>query len=126
MSENKSLTRPSSIFDSFLTRPFGVDLFGNSFRDFRLSEGFVEYEDRYVLKVHIPVVGDSLEVTVEDGNLKISYNEKTENSVTQGSYSYSIPEDADVTTVDAQIDEKTLKVEVLKKKPTKRVEVKVK
>jgi len=123
----KSLTkRPGDIFDTLLSSPFNFGLFGKHFNDFNFSDGFEELEDRYVLKVHIPVVGDSLDVTVDDGKLEISYNEKTENSVTQGSYSYSIPEDADITTVDAQLDEKTLKVEVLKKKPTKRIDVKVK
>lgn len=124
MKENKNLTRRSSYFDD-LFNFYGMPFPFSQLRESAFTEGFVELDNKYILKVHIPVVGESLNVSVEKGVVKITYDEKTENSVTKGSYSYSLPEDADASTTDAEIEDNTLKVTVMKRDPSKKIDVKV-
>lgn len=119
----KRLPSFSDIFEWPLKFDFGpLGFLGKPF-----TEGFEEVKDGYVLKVSLPSnVKDSLEVTVEDGNIKIGYSEKTENSLTEGSYVYSLPEDLDVSTIDASLKEGSLNITARKKDLAKKIDVKVK
>lgn len=120
------LKKSEKIFD-FLGWPFRFDL--GDFTGKPFSEGFIETKNGYVLKISLPSnVKDSLEITVENENIKIGYSEKTENSLTEGSYVYSLPEDLDVNTIDASLDEGILYIKANKKSltNTKKIDVKVK
>lgn len=106
--------------DSFLLDPFNFrDIFGfGSFaRLGNVNRGFVDKTDHYVVNINLPFDNEceSLQVSVENNQLQISYDEKTDNVVAKGSYTYSIPEDVDIDTIDANLDNNRLTIKVMKK-----------
>lgn len=91
-------------------------------------EGFLDKGDTYELNLELPVVGDSVSVEVEDNTLTVSYNEKKENFSSKGSYSFSIPEDVELSTMEANVgvvNDNTLTVVVKKKETPKKGNIKI-
>ena len=96
--------------------------------------GFTDLGETYELKIKLHSVNSKVDVEVENNVIKISDEEKTDNSSYYSSYSFTIPEDADISTINAEInDEETneLVVTIKKKevKPiprSKKIDVKIK
>ena len=103
------------------------DLKKQSLFDFN---GFVDLGDKYQLNVQLPIVGDSISINVEDNKVTISYNEKEENFSSSGSYTYSLPEDIDISTIKADVGKKKKKVLTITgnkmKKQTRNLKINVK
>lgn len=79
-------------------KSFPIKLFDNA-----LTHRFVDMGDNYKLNVSLPIVGDSLTVSVENNMVSISYSEKNDSSTYRGSYQFSLPDDADPNTVEAEL-----------------------
>ncbi len=87
------------------------------FFDNALTHRFVDMGDNYKLNVSLPIVGDSLTVSVENSMVSISYSEKNDSSTYRGSYQFSLPDDADPNTVEAElgvVDDNTVTITVKK------------
>ena len=125
MEREKSLTK--SLFgDMFSPTGFSdfLDLKKQSLFDFK---GFVDKGSKYELNLELPIVGDSISVEVEDNNLTVKYNEKKEGFSSQGSYTYSLPDDIVISTLNAKlgvVNENTLTITVDKAKKSKK-EIKI-
>lgn len=115
--------------DSFFLDPFNFrDIFGfgSLARLGNVNRGFIDRTDHYVVNINLPFDNEceSLQVSVEDNKLQISYDEQTDTVTAKGSYVYSIPEDADIDTIDASLDDNRLTVKVMKKNQVKKIDVK--
>lgn len=92
-------------------------LMGTKLFDNALTHKFVDLGNMYKLNVSLPVVGDSLTVSVENNMVSISYSEKNESSTYRGSYQFSLPNDANSDTVEAElgvVDDNTVTITVKK------------
>lgn len=122
--------------DEFFLKPYNpfrsLDyLWDNTFTDFkRLDDDFnelMEYdvfketESGYSLSIPFPADVDDKDFDVKvvgDSILDISFYHKSKNSTYRGSYSYSLPDNADVNTLSAtvNVNDKKLTIKVDKQK----------
>lgn len=93
-------------------------------KPFFKDSNLVSHDKNYDITIHVPVVGDSLDVTIENNRLIVSWDEKKDNFHTKGSYSYTIPDDVDIDKIDANLNENRLVV-TLPKKEKKEKTIKV-
>lgn len=102
---------------SFLSSiDFNKPFFRLSYDDY-LTHKFVDLKDKYELNVTLPIIGDSLTVSVENNMVSISYSEKNDKSTYEGTYQFSLPEDANPDTIEAEVgvvNENTLTIRVKK------------
>lgn len=97
-------------------------------------DGFIDLGETYEHKMKLHSPDSKIDVEVENNVIKISDEVKTENSSYYSSRSFTLPKDADISTINAEInDEKTneLVITIKKKfsKPipkNKKIDVKIK
>ena len=115
--------------DSYLFKPFDFkffleDFFSNEYKKFFKTNhckdvDFIDKGKFYELNIEINVSSDNILIDVENNILKINYEETNKKSSIKGSFTITIPEDAEISTMIANfgvINDKTLSVRVDKKK----------
>ena len=108
----KYFNMPVTLDSIIETKKLPIKFFDNA-----LTHRFVDMGDIYKLNVSLPIIGDSLTVSVEDNMVTISYSEKNDSSTYRGSYQFSLPDDANPDTVEAElgvVDDNTITVTVKK------------
>lgn len=108
----KYFSMPVTLDNIIETKNIPIKFFDNA-----LTHRFVDMGDNYKLNVSLPIVGDSLTVSVENSMVSISYSEKNDSSTYRGSYQFSLPDDADPNTVEAElgvVDDNTVTITVKK------------
>ena len=131
---------PWSLFDrlSGLNGPVSRDTEGKIARQWAPAVDIEEQEDRYLLRADLPGVDvKDIDITVENGTLKISGERREEKSVTENGYrrlervyghferQFSLPDTANEEQVEARTANGVLEVSIAKKETSKprRIEV---
>ena len=125
----------NNFFKSLFEGPFNLKDWLEPTRDWGLIskpvfeiKGFVDMGDKYELNLELPVMGDSVSIEVENNTLTVKYDEQKENFSSKGSYSFSLPEDVEVSTMEANVgvvNDNTLTVVVKKKETPKKGNIKI-
>jgi len=136
-----TIVRTTDIFDNFLTKFFGDDMYNTSLRKDSIgSVNIKEDESNYELEVFVPSFKkDDIDIKIENniltisGNKKLEKEEKTENylrkefSSSTFTRNFDISKEVDTENIEAEMSDGILKLK-LKKNPeisnVKQIEIK--